>query len=635
VSRTLKVGVMAGLSFALAAIFIAVPTHTDPSAYATIIKPPIVPSPINVLPSTVGVISKGDVMINFMYQAIKTPEFWEAVKRQSIGVATSTDLQRIAVETLDKPVVPLVRNLAPLLKVANTAGGVLTAYSLGSFVGNGGMKLFGQDPEGAVCRSVGDDLGGIMVQLISGQMCGGFRSPAEYVPNLDAPMQYGSPQSCVTIAGSRSCSQILSRTTLPRALGPSWEGVPAYCIRNTGPNAPYPPVEPMVRYLNTWQVWYNTPWTLMNGASHGYYGCGSTSLSALYDTVGDSAPITGISASTSPATRVDVDTVRGNPTRNFRTSVIGSDGLIYDTRSPGWTETDSTFPVPDFPILPPDVIPSEIQVWQESPGLEPIPLYNEPTSPEYQTFAQRYPLCTTGSCMLDLTRNGITCFSGNSCVNWFDESMQGSDESTYKCSYGGQAVSLRECIVYKPMWNPQAQSQGNQLAKPDTGETLPNPTPNSGKDSETFDAPIKDPESSRKCIPEGWGVFNPVEWVQKPVQCAMEWAFVPRASVVNRELEGLTAPWVNKAPAQITNLVMGMQFQAPVGCDGIRVNVYFLGDPFHIMNACPGSPLAGMAMWSRIFGNIIFSVYGLVAMTRYIARVFGFSGLGSSGGDLD
>ena len=623
-SRTLKVGVMAGLSFALAAIFIAVPTHTDPSAYATIIKPPVIPSPINVLPSTVGVISKGDVMINFMYQAIKTPEFWEAVKRQSIGVATSTDLQRIAVETVDKPVVPLVSRLAPLVKVANTAGGVLTAFSLGSFVGNGGMKLFGQDPEGSVCRAVGDDLGGIMVQLISGQMCGGFRAAQEYVPNLDATAQYTSPQSC-----QNGDCMWMTGLTYRASNAASYQGHRVYCLGYSNPGTI--PGVIQIRTGNQWGPFTSTPWTLFTSTLQCSTGNGLLDISSA----GDALPISGIGWSGSTSSRVDVDTVRGNPQRNFRTSVIGDDGLIYDTRSPGWTETDSTFPIPDFPILPPDVIPTEIQVWQESPGLEPLPLYAEPTSPEYQTFAERHPLCTTGTCKLDLTRNGITCFSGNSCVNWFDESMEGTDESVYRCSYGGQAVSLRECIVYKPMWNPQAQAQGNQLAKPDTGETLPNPTPNAGKDSETFDAPIKDPESSRKCIPEGWGVFNPVEWVQKPVQCAMEWAFVPRASVVNRELEGLTAPWVNKAPAQITNLVMGMQFQAPVGCNGIRVDVYFLGPPFQIMDACPGSPLAGMAMWSRIFGNIIFSVYGLVAMTRYIARVFGFSGLGSSGGDSD
>jgi len=164
---------------------------------------------------------------------------------------------------------------------------------------------------------------------------------------------------------------------------------------------------------------------------------------------------------------------------------------------------------------------------------------------------------------------------------------------------------------------------------------MPNPTPNRGTDPEVSNAPVKDPESTRKCMPEGWGVFNPVEWVQKPVQCALEWAFVPRPSVVKTELDGLTAPWATKMPAQLANVITAMDFQAPTGCNGIRVNVYFLGDPFQIMNACPGQPLAGMALWSRVFGNIAFSVFGLVAMSRYIARVFGFSGIGSSGGDLD
>lgn len=37
-------------------------------------------------------------------------------------------------------------------------------------------------------------------------------------------------------------------------------------------------------------------------------------------------------------------------------------------------------------------------------------------------------------------------------------------------------------------------------------------------------APPLDP-GSNQCVPEGWGWFNPVEWVLKPVKCALMWAF--------------------------------------------------------------------------------------------------------------
>lgn len=32
------------------------------------------------------------------------------------------------------------------------------------------------------------------------------------------------------------------------------------------------------------------------------------------------------------------------------------------------------------------------------------------------------------------------------------------------------------------------------------------------------------------CLPSGWGWFNPVDWVEEPVKCALEWAFEPDVS---------------------------------------------------------------------------------------------------------
>ncbi|MNL86288.1 hypothetical protein D3C87_2149360 [compost metagenome] len=49
------------------------------------------------------------------------------------------------------------------------------------------------------------------------------------------------------------------------------------------------------------------------------------------------------------------------------------------------------------------------------------------------------------------------------------------------------------------------------------------------------------------------------------------------------------------------------------------------------MNACPGQPLADLAFWSRVFGNLTFTVYGAIAITRHISRIVGYDGIGAGG----
>lgn len=39
--------------------------------------------------------------------------------------------------------------------------------------------------------------------------------------------------------------------------------------------------------------------------------------------------------------------------------------------------------------------------------------------------------------------------------------------------------------------------------------------------------PVIDLSSSGECFPNGWGWFNPVQWVLRPIKCAFVWAFVP------------------------------------------------------------------------------------------------------------
>lgn len=112
----------------------------------------------------------------------------------------------------------------------------------------------------------------------------------------------------------------------------------------------------------------------------------------------------------------------------------------------------------------------------------------------------------------------------------------------------------------------------------------------------------------------------------------IEWAFVPRADALAASMNRIQIPWATKLPGQLAIAIAAWEFSPPPsGCDGITVDVWFLGPPFQIMSACPGEMLADMAYWSRIFGNLGFSIYGVIAITRNVARIFEFPGLGANG----
>lgn len=70
-----------------------------------------------------------------------------------------------------------------------------------------------------------------------------------------------------------------------------------------------------------------------------------------------------------------------------------------------------------------------------------------------------------------------------------------------------------------------------------TSEVVPEP-PDDGEGGVTVNVPIDDGDGDRggsivfspdedECWPDGWGWFNPAEWVYRPIKCALVWAFVP------------------------------------------------------------------------------------------------------------
>lgn len=48
-------------------------------------------------------------------------------------------------------------------------------------------------------------------------------------------------------------------------------------------------------------------------------------------------------------------------------------------------------------------------------------------------------------------------------------------------------------------------------------------------------------DDESECWPEGWGWLNPLEWVYRPIKCALLWAFVPDEEVIGAEFDSFVA----------------------------------------------------------------------------------------------
>jgi hypothetical protein len=324
-----------------------------------------------------------------------------------------------------------------------------------------------------------------------------------------------------------------------------------------------------------------------------------------------------------------------NPDRFDECQIMGSDGHIYSADGPTYKETDVK-PATVCPTLPKGISAGWMDVFQHG-GPQVLDLTGQiPTTQAYKNAVSAYPLCADNSCELHLYDSKGDCEMGDSsrCASWFTDPNKSTD---YSCHYGSYTTaSLSECNVLAPYYDPQKVAAGQAFADPATGSP-----PDPGVQTSPQPAPPPAPsDPTTPCFPSGWGAMNPVNWVLMPVQCALQWAFVPRTSVVNGDVTGMENQWSTKMPAQIAGVISGAVFIPPSssGCNGITVPIDWLtkkpNDTMQVMNACPGSPLAPLPPWSRIIGDVVFTVLGALAITRYIAGVVGFTGLGKAqGGD--
>ncbi|WP_432488723.1 hypothetical protein [Kineococcus sp. SYSU DK018] len=126
----------------------------------------------------------------------------------------------------------------------------------------------------------------------------------------------------------------------------------------------------------------------------------------------------------------------------------------------------------------------------------------------------------------------------------------GSKSPSPGCTWGTYTLTAAECFVDPdpgPTPSPTATPTATPTVSPSpsdsptaspspTTSTTTSPSPTASTCAGTVAEPCvvtipggaPDPAAEgSECWPSGWGVFNPLEWVYRPVRCALVWAFVP------------------------------------------------------------------------------------------------------------
>jgi len=621
-----KMLVFPALTATLLAALVLVPTTSASGAVPPVA--PGVPAPLNVLPSVVtGAVNApaqaGKIAL-LMAAWSKTPAFWDAVRATQAGGATAP---QTALVTAGKAGFKLPAfSVSSLTKVLGPVSTVATGAQIGLMVGNGTSRLLGFKDE-LVCAS--DPVGGVLrsvAAITNGVDCAGYDMTVEAIAQANSDAQAGITwgQACNTVGeciepqpdfyegGNRyqyicgiglAAGRGIQYVIIDAGEPGSQLGGP---VANGCPTAPYSGGGRTIGLGNA-----SVDWTL------GWYRLSEPNGSFATEPV---APSVGTA----------------DPERFLRCTLRLAGGGSVSALSVGFHESDGQYAPVVCPELPEG---GTVEGWDIDliGGPDELRLLSEETTPEYSHFQETYPECSTGACMLDLQKLGLSCFSDPvPCADWFADPAK---DDKYQCRYGENAVALSQCAVYAPTFKPGAVATGDTYADPTTGLGASQPT-STPADQTGFGTGVQNPEQPRQCFPTGWGVLNPLEWVTKPVRCALEWAFVPRQSVINSLNERLDA----KAGATVigggAQLLAAMETAFDIGasdCMGPawHLEISFpwaaggLDEVYYPFASCE-APMSNFASFFNMLTQGFVAIAATFAGLRYFAAVVGFVGVGNS-----
>lgn len=336
----------------------------------------------------------------------------------------------------------------------------------------------------------------------------------------------------------------------------------------------------------------------------------------------DTASFTGVIVGT-PA---DPD-----PDRYFRSTWscrAKSDGTIRNDQADSamFKESDTEWaPIPDMPCEADEWLNGYIIIEKTAGGVladKTIATWDAPAA--LKEVQDQFPQCADGSCRLELYRIGtgterISCFSNPAvCADWFTSPTKTDD---YVCTYGGEDVPLSECNAYSDLFKdwPTTTNPRDKLRDPKDGSD-PSSDPS--------------PEPSDDCPPGvGLSTLTPWWWYKAAV-CALEYAFVPRGTVVQAEVTDIVTAWEGTPPgeaAAVVGNVCDAVCSPPPGtsdCEGPGIDLGVLHDPlpeFHPISAC-GEFEGTVATFFKPFITLFLWLGGLWTTYRIVVGSIGLNG---------
>jgi hypothetical protein len=262
------------------------------------------------------------------------------------------------------------------------------------------------------------------------------------------------------------------------------------------------------------------------------------------------------------------------------------------------------------------------------------------------------PLCDPGraaqsGCTLTVEIDGKGCEAGNvECENWSEVNQNDPNKNTQaarvKCKLGPYTVPIAQCALLEKAFLPGGApvTDPNTDGDPSTSlwadpagdpitPTAPSITPNPGAVPGTGGqtGPGAD-EDSKACYPLGWAALNPVEWVLKPVGCALRAAFVPSPTTVATQTQRVQDK-INRVGFQRISAAWLATFDAAggggSGCSGPVMEFEMRGvhQTLRPFDAC-SEPMASVAALTNAFSCVVIVLFGGLGIMRAIGSGFGF-----------
>jgi hypothetical protein len=182
---------------------------------------------------------------------------------------------------------------------------------------------------------------------------------------------------------------------------------------------------------------------------------------------------------------------------------------------------------------------------------------------------------------------------------------------------------------------PQTDPGGHPVLDPGTTPVTPDPAPSPLTTAPPVDpshesGPAGEPGSdASRCWPSGWGLFNPIEWVLKPTECALVWAFVPQPATWTATQTSMEGAWSGSPVGSWVSASVAIPASLSIpdsgSCEGPGFSFPIPGRasvPMHPFAACV-PPMSTLATAVRLIVAVGVLVGGAWLLIRQILSALG------------